>query len=479
MIKPLPNPKCLPEILRRINKARRSIVAVNYIAEFSTRNDLIIVRASPAVGRSDYNIVRASPAVDRGESRTDPVLILAQALVHAHKRGVKVSVILEGSRLKDNYPFYRFLKDRGVDVWLDTSQTLIHHKAILADDKILIIGSHNWSTAAFFKNEEFSIITNDKATIKSFQHELKKITKQREEVRSNVSRDCIHLPIDFVRKVACPLYRAHAELAFNLYMILCLEDNGTPRPISIANEKWGRALGFDPTKAGKRVSANYLKYYYAHRLNRVLSQLKRFLLIEVDRRSDVVIRRTLSRSKGRIEIPKAFWNFGWQERLLFSAKVFYIVSLAEEADSPFHPWWSRSMSEIRRSYGLAPTVREGIHELENYNILEILRSIPVKRGRFYSQEAHYYRLNPFYDMRQWCKRLSQLEREFSKETVRRSQRIAAAFWATHNLDAIKTISALIRRIGYPKVMRAGIRISKLPAFSSRRCLDYLVELVLT
>jgi hypothetical protein len=48
MIKPLPNPKCFPELLARINRARRSIVAVNYIAEFSTRDDLSIVRASPA-----------------------------------------------------------------------------------------------------------------------------------------------------------------------------------------------------------------------------------------------------------------------------------------------------------------------------------------------------------------------------------------------------------------------------------------------
>lgn len=131
MIRPLPNPKCFYEILRTIDRARSSVIVVNYIAEFSNR------------------------------MKDDPVAKLAGALVRAHGRGVKVNVILEGSRFTDNYPFYRLLKDKGVDAWLDTSETLIHHKASLVDDRVFIAGSHNWSHAAFFKNEEFSIETDD------------------------------------------------------------------------------------------------------------------------------------------------------------------------------------------------------------------------------------------------------------------------------------------------------------------------------
>jgi len=40
-------------------------------------------------------------------------------------------------------------------------------------------------------------------------------------------------------------------------------------------------------------------------------------------------------------------------------------------------------------------VRRGALELEARGILEILRSAPRKDGARYSQEAQYYRLNPF------------------------------------------------------------------------------------
>ena len=465
MIKPLPNPKCFPELLARINRARRSIAAVNYIAEFSTRDD--------------SNIVRASSALRRSESRTDPVLILADALVHARKRGVKVSVILEGSRLKDNYPFYRFLKDKDVDVWLDTSQTLIHHKALLVDDRILITGSHNWSHAAFFKNEEFSVMTNDETTVRSFRQELKKITRQRNEIRSHASKGSISLSANFISQVANPLFRVHAEHAFNLYMILCYEDKGAPRPLRIDAKRWGEMLGFNPEKAGKTVSENYKRYYFAQRLNRVLGQLKRVSLIQVDRKTDTVTRLCLTPDVRHnfIEVPLEFWDLGWLTRRSFPAKAFYFICLAEKIDSPFYPWWSRSMNELKRRYGIAHTIDSGVHELEDYNILEVLRGIPIKRGKFYSEEAHYYRINPLYDMKQFNLRLLKLTRKFSKELIRQSQNAAKAFWATHNIDALKTIASLIQRNGWTKVRKAAMTISRLPTSSSRRCLGHLVELV--
>lgn len=457
MIRPLPNPACFPAILKAVNGARSSVVVVNYIAEFSDR------------------------------VKKDPVAVLASALVRAKKRGVGVAVILEGSRFKDNYPFYRYLKDKGVDVWLDTSITLIHHKAVLVDDEVLISGSHNWSYAAFFKNEEFSMMTDDKRTVEVFKKELLKITGQREGLRAIRSKGAVELPVHFMEKVVFPLFRVHAEHAFNLYMLLVGEDGGCPRPLPLREEEWGGALGFDPAKAGKGVKENYRRYYYAQRLNRVLSQLKRFGLIEVDRRNDTVVRSSLREpvrhsersegSRGQFSIPIELWSYGWLSRLSFPAKTFYLVSLMKTSDSPFHPWWSSSIKALTKEFGLANTIDDGIHELESCNVLEVLRGIPVKRGRFYSEEAHYYRTNPLYDMDAFAQRLARLERRFSKRTVQRSVAAAKGFWASRNIDALEAVASLIARHGWPKVRRAAGTLARLPASSSRRCLAYLEELL--
>jgi hypothetical protein len=63
---------------------------------------------------------------------------------------------------------------------------------------------------------------------------------------------------------------------------------------------------------------------------------------------------------------------------------FYFISLAETGDSPFYPWWSLSIREIVKKYGCDASIRKGALELEKYGILEILRAVPRKRGKYYS-----------------------------------------------------------------------------------------------
>lgn len=473
MTNALPNPKCFPEILRAINSSKKSVTLVNYIAEFTEHHS------------------------------EDPVSELANALAAAKARGCAVSVILEGFRLSDNYPFYRFLKDRGADVWLDTSQTLIHYKVVVVDDEYLIAGSHNWSHAAFLRNEEFSIGTDDVATIAAFKSELQKITRQREKLRGSISKELIPLPENFVGEIIAPLFRSHAEHAFNLYMIFFFEDGGTPRPLPIDAPGWGKVLGFDAAEASKDTTDKYRRYYYAQRINRVIGQLKKFALIEVDRKKDTVMRasrladarsknigsaceknenftvRAESRTANSVfpetKVSSDLLYFGWLTRLSFAAKAFYFLSLQETVDSPFYPWWSESIKGITKKHGFANTIEEGVHELEDYNILEVLRAIPVKRGKFYSEEAHYYRTNPLYDMAEFEAKIARLKGEFSKEIVAECIQVARIFWATHNLDTLKEIALLIGEHGLQRVRDAENAISKLPATSSRRCLEYLME----
>jgi hypothetical protein len=364
MIKALTNPRYFHELLRLTERSRKSITVVNYLAELSGRKD-------------------------------DPVLVLAKALIDARKRGAAVSVILEGSRLENNYPFYRMLKDKGCDVWLDTSKTMIHQKAFLFDGAVLVAGSHNLTVASLLHGEELSLATDDPGAIRVMRRALEAVVRQREQIRGDVTKDVLPLPAALLRNVMAPLYGAHSDNALDLYMMFCMEDGGRPKPIAIDAEKWGRALGFDPGAAGKHRTEKYLKYYFQQRIGPVLRQLGRHGIVAVDRGKDTVTRERMPESGGRIEVPETFWRFGWLTRLSFAAKYFYFISLAETGDSPFYPWWSLSIRKIVKKYGCDASIRKGALELEKYGILEILRALPRKRGKYYSEEAQYYRLNPF------------------------------------------------------------------------------------
>jgi len=453
MIRALPNPEYLKELLRRIRKARKSVVAVNYLAEISAESG-------------------------KGRKAEDPVRDLALSLIAAKRRGVNVTVILEGSKLDQNYPFYRMLRDKGGDVWMDTSKTFIHQKSVLIDERILFLGSHNWARGPLTASSELSALTDDKRSIKTFVHELQDITRQRDDILAGVCREGVELSLSILSSVMRPLFRTHAGNVFDLYMILCREDGGRPRPLPIDEETWGRELGFDPDKAGKDITPKYRKYYFKQRVNNVLNQMrKRFSLIEIDRETDTVIRKPLPEDEKKLFVPRTYWELGWPVRLGLGAKYFYLISLAEKQDSPFSPWWSRPLTELRKRYRCSQEIILGARELSNYNILEVIRSVPVKRGGRYSQEAHFYRTNPFYDMKDFEKKLKGLEKRFSKRSVRLGRNIASMLHAEFDPGTIDAISDLVKRYSPSKVRTSARKIAALHASSSRRCLDYLIQIV--
>lgn len=53
--------------------------------------------------------------------------------------------------------------------------TLMHHKFVIIDNKILISGSINWTKSAFFGNFENVLVTNESAIVKPFINEFERI----------------------------------------------------------------------------------------------------------------------------------------------------------------------------------------------------------------------------------------------------------------------------------------------------------------
>jgi phosphatidylserine/phosphatidylglycerophosphate/cardiolipin synthase-like enzyme len=93
---------------------------------------------------------------------------IAQALLKAHKRGVKVSAILDKSQKTQKYSSASFLLNAGIPAYIDAKHAIAHNKIILIDRAVVITGSFNFTKAAEEKNAENLLIIRSQALAKPY-----------------------------------------------------------------------------------------------------------------------------------------------------------------------------------------------------------------------------------------------------------------------------------------------------------------------
>jgi phosphatidylserine/phosphatidylglycerophosphate/cardiolipin synthase-like enzyme len=87
---------------------------------------------------------------------------IAKALLNAHKRGVKVEVILDKSQRTDEYSSATFFLNAGIPVKIDAAHAIAHNKVMVIDGETVITGSFNFTKAAEENNAENLLIIHDK-----------------------------------------------------------------------------------------------------------------------------------------------------------------------------------------------------------------------------------------------------------------------------------------------------------------------------
>jgi cardiolipin synthase len=122
-----------PEVMRLINNAQNSIRVCMFQA--------VVYTAHP----------------DSPSNR------LVQGLIEAHKRGVKVDVVLDNGGSLDevarsNSHTAGLLKKAGIDVFFDAETLTTHTKFLVFDNAVAVLGSTNWTFHALAKNHELSAV---------------------------------------------------------------------------------------------------------------------------------------------------------------------------------------------------------------------------------------------------------------------------------------------------------------------------------
>lgn len=107
-------------------------------------------------------LVRLIEAICHAKSRIDIAMFtlthpdIIESLLCAKRRGVEIRVAIDAYTARGaSKKAVAALEKENVKIFLSQGRELLHHKWALLDNETLILGSANWTKAAFNKNEDF------------------------------------------------------------------------------------------------------------------------------------------------------------------------------------------------------------------------------------------------------------------------------------------------------------------------------------
>lgn len=130
-------------------------------AEFPDAGVSIDVLFSPQ-DKPITNAVR--PLIQQATERIDVGIfflthkLIAKDLMEAHRRGVKVRVILDATAAKNGYTKHELLRAAGIPVKVENWGGKMHMKSAAIDGKHVITGSMNWTSAGEGGNDENTVV---------------------------------------------------------------------------------------------------------------------------------------------------------------------------------------------------------------------------------------------------------------------------------------------------------------------------------
>ncbi len=83
---------------------------------------------------------------------------ITDALVEAHRRGVRVEIVLDHSNEKEEYTDLPHLLEQGLKPLIDSKHAIAHNKIMLIDNRTIITGSFNFTHQAEQENAENMLI---------------------------------------------------------------------------------------------------------------------------------------------------------------------------------------------------------------------------------------------------------------------------------------------------------------------------------
>jgi phosphatidylserine/phosphatidylglycerophosphate/cardiolipin synthase-like enzyme len=102
---------------------------------------------------------------------------LSEAIIHAHRRGVKMRIVTDNDKCFDPGSDIDRFRAAGIGVRVDRTEYHMHHKFAIFDGSILLSGSYNWTRSASQLNEENLLLTTEKRLVEPFRELFERLWK--------------------------------------------------------------------------------------------------------------------------------------------------------------------------------------------------------------------------------------------------------------------------------------------------------------
>lgn len=450
-IEKLSGPDYFPAVDKTINEAKKSIFVVMYYIEYKK---------------------------DEPDSK---VTILLNDLIKAKERGVSVSVILDrtavftkdvvkGKRMSidgKNMPAIYFLKRYGIDVKFDSVDIYTHGKCVVIDGETVILGSHNWTKNSLTRSNEYSVLIKSKELAEGLLADFSEIQIDY-EASDREAEEYAELSEDVLLKVLNRFVSTSNDYCWNIYMYLIghfVPDIETEFDYKEVAEYLG-IVERDKEKGYRETLAETLRQLY-----------EKYGLLEY---TPVWNKNALVKLKAqegnKIEIPKKFWDYGWDRKLSLSAQFCYFVNLIEGGQS--HREWTISEKKLIKKYMVGKdAISRGMAELRHWNIVQIVYGI-VDTGQDYgTRQANRYRLKDLYKLEDFEFELHKLYDKYGKDRVEGVRELAKIVFCENNLAEIEEIIQLMDEYGNDKVLAAFNKIAPWDEANPKRSMAYVIGIL--
>jgi len=452
--------KYFPAVKDALSKAKKSIYLVMYFVSFDPK------------------------------SKQSPVNDLVAEIINAHKRGVKVKVILDQNinfadwgREGKNDVFFAYLKKQGIEAYYENIFVVTHSKAIVIDGETVIVGSANWTESSLRKNQEASCLVRSKELAKEFLQDFSEIIIDYEaSVLPEERNPPVRLSGYFLKDASLGprMVTARDETAFDLYLLLLRKYDGNPEgKVDIDYKSIGSTLGLD-----KKFSYETASDILRHALRRLDENYK--LIRRVTRYPNPPYCLLLNYPGTQpyvlpqdkyCFVPDEYWQYDWNKRLSFPEKYFFLVNLNKAATSPSRIW-AGYQAGIMDEFNLSRmTLVRGVVGLRRLNIIEVEYPEYPEGGGYAHRAPMRFKLLGLYSPEILQKEKERLSNLYSKKRFEQAEKYAEIVYKENDIQVIDDIVNKMDEYGAKKVGEAFAKVSFRSAGNPKRSYRYVVGIL--
>jgi hypothetical protein len=392
---------------------------------------------------------------------------LMEALIDARRRGVDVEVLLDAGDspfdpLDRNRAAVEALARGGVAVAYADGRVL-HAKALVVDRKTVILGSSNWTSAAFESNWEADVVLTSTVAAEALLARMA-TAPRRAPPGTNAERR-VAVPADLLSPSAVgALVRRKDEGGLDLYLHFLRVGLSTGAFTPVDVPRAVTALGYEDQGpvANRR------------RLHKIFRRLGAYGLVEVKETygQDPAVRARPATSTATVALPEAYFARGWDRRLTLAGKVFALLNHYYAERSPAAPRWSQSQVALAERHGLTEWfLSRGVVALRRENLVEVdYDEQPTPRDR--ERRPNIYTPGAFVDPAERERDIQQLESRYGAAAVKRARALARLLYEDNDPRVMEKLIDLETRHGRAAVAGAARLLGRKKPDNPKRSYPY-------